>query len=94
MSDTCGLGIYKNLADNEVEIGLEGYYRDTKNNLTYKPGADFFLEEFLERDVIQGEGEAYGIEFSIRKPRGKINSWLNLYLVKKSITCSKWKSCR
>lgn len=77
VSDTYGLGIYKNLANNEVEIGLEGYYRDTKNNLTYKPGADFFLEEFLERDVIQGEGEAYGIEFSIRKPRGKINGWLN-----------------
>ncbi len=77
VSDTYGLGIYKNLADNEVEIGLEGYYRDTKNNLTYKPGADFFLEEFLERDVVQGEGEAYGIEFSLRKPNGKINGWLN-----------------
>ena len=77
VSDTYGLGIYKNLAYNEVEIGLEGYYRDTKNNLTYKPGADFFLEEFLARDVVQGEGEAYGIEFSIRKPNGKINGWLN-----------------
>ena len=77
ISDTYGLGIYKNLANNTVELGLEGYYRDSKNNLTFKPGADFFLEEFLERDVIQGEGRAYGVEFSIKKSSGKVNGWLN-----------------
>ncbi len=76
-SDTYGFGIYKNFDDNEIEVGLEGYYRDSKNNLTYKPGADFFLEQYLERDVIQGEGKAYGVEFSLRKPRGKVNGWVN-----------------
>jgi len=76
-SDTYGLGIYGNVANNTVEIGVEGYYRDTKNNLTYKPGADFFLEKFLERDVVQADGEAYGVEFSIKKPKGKFNGWLN-----------------
>ena len=65
------------MANNAVELGLEGYYRDSKNNLTFKPGADFFLEEFLERDVIQGEGRAYGVEFSIKKSSGKVNGWLN-----------------
>ncbi len=77
ISDSYSLGIYKNLANDEIELGLEGYYRDSKNNLTFKPGADFFLEEFLERDVVQGEGKAYGVEFSIKKSRGKVNGWLN-----------------
>jgi len=77
ISDTYGFGIYQNLDDNNIEIGLEGYYRDIQNSLTYKPGADFFLEEFLERDVVQGEGKAYGIEFSLKKPRGKVNGWFN-----------------
>lgn len=77
LSDTYGLGIYKNISNNEIELGLEGYYRSSENNLTFKPGADFFLEEFLERDVIQGEGKAYGIEFSIKKSVGKINGWFN-----------------
>jgi hypothetical protein len=76
-SDSYGLGIFKNLDGNGIEIGLEGYYRSSKNNLTYKPGADFFLEEFLERDVVQGEGEAYGVEFSLKKTKGKVNGWLN-----------------
>ncbi len=77
ISDSYGLGIYKNFGENTYEVGLEGYYRFTQNNLTYKPGADFFLEQFLERDVIQGEGKAYGVELSLRKSQGKINGWLN-----------------
>lgn len=77
ISDTYGFGVYKNLSNDEIELGIEGYYRDSQNSLTFKPGADFFLEEFLQRDVIQGEGKAYGIELSVKKSRGKVNGWLN-----------------
>jgi hypothetical protein len=76
-SNAYGLGIYRNVANNTIELGVEGYYRQSQNNLTYKPGADFFLEEFLERDVVQAEGEAYGVEFSFKKPKGKFNGWFN-----------------
>ncbi len=76
-SDTYGLGIYKSNGDNTIEIGLEGYYRSSKNNLTYKPGADFFLEEFIERDVVTAIGEAYGAELSFKKIRGTLNGWFN-----------------
>lgn len=77
IGNTYGLGFYQNINDNIIEIGIEGYYRDTKNVLTYKPGADFFLEEFLEQDVVQGQGQAYGAELSFKKPNGKINGWFN-----------------
>jgi hypothetical protein len=76
-SDTYGLGIYGNNSDNTIEIGLEGYYRSSKNNLTYKPGADFFLEEFIERDVVTATGQAYGAELSFKKVRGTLNGWFN-----------------
>lgn len=75
--DTFGFGLYRNLNDNTIEMALEGYYRATNNVLTYKPGADFFLEEYIERDVVQGEGRAYGMEFSFKKPGGKVNGWVN-----------------
>lgn len=75
--DTYGLGLYQNFNDNKIEVSLEGYYRDARNVLTYKPGADFFLEEFLEKDVVQGQGKAYGVELSFKKPDGKINGWFN-----------------
>lgn len=76
-SDVYGLGLYKNLSNNQIEVGVEGYYRDSRNNLTYKPGADFFLEQFVERDLVQGVGKAYGVEFSFKKPKGKVNGWFN-----------------
>ncbi|WP_239970617.1 TonB-dependent receptor [Confluentibacter citreus] len=76
-SDTYSFGVYQNLDDNNLELGVEGYYRDIQNNLTYKPGADFFLEEFLERDIVQAQGKAYGVEFSLKKPNGPVNGWLN-----------------
>ncbi|WP_419211423.1 TonB-dependent receptor [Maribacter sp. X9] len=76
-SDTYSIGLYQNLDHNNLELGVEGYYRNSDNNLTYKPGADFFLEKFLERDVVQAKGKAYGVEFSLKKPNGNVNGWLN-----------------
>ena len=75
-NNTYGLGIFKNI-NSRLELSAEGYYRSTKNNLTYKPGADFFLEQYPENDLIQIDGKAYGVEFSLRKPSGRINGWMN-----------------
>lgn len=76
-SDAFGLGVYQGLADDRIEISLEGYYRKSRNNMAYKAGADFFLEPYLQREVIQGEGAAYGVEVGLRKPDGKVNGWVN-----------------
>lgn len=77
VSDSYGIGLYKNFMNNKIEVSLEGYYRDVANTLTYKPGADFFLGETIGRDVVQGEGKAYGVELSLKKSTGNINGWLN-----------------
>jgi hypothetical protein len=76
-NDTYGLGWYQNLTDLGLEISSEGYYRKTENNLTYKPGANFFLSEFLEQEVTQAQGRTYGVEMSIRKNKGKVNGFIN-----------------
>ncbi|MDB4269767.1 TonB-dependent receptor [Flavobacteriaceae bacterium] len=76
-NDTYGLGLYKNFPNLGLEISSEGYYRITENNLTYKPGADFFLSEFLEQEVTQAEGNSYGVEMSLRKNKGKVNGFIN-----------------
>lgn len=75
--DSYSIGFYRNFMDNAIEMSLEGYYKKMQNVLTYKPGADFFLEEFLEQDVVQGQGRAYGLEYTFRKPNGRVNGWFN-----------------
>lgn len=70
------LGFYKNLKNNELELSLEGYYKNSKNILDYKVGADLLLNENIETELLQGEGKAYGIEILLKKEVGRLNGWL------------------
>ncbi len=71
------LGVFKNLDDDLYELSLEGYYKKSQNILDYKVGANLFLNEYIETEVLQGEGKAYGLEFLLKKKRGKLNGWLS-----------------
>lgn len=74
---TYSLGAYQNIDDNKITLSVEGYYRTITNVLDYKPGADFFLQQFIEKNVAQGKGKTYGIEFGLEKPKGNVNGWFN-----------------
>ncbi|MET1259544.1 carboxypeptidase-like regulatory domain-containing protein [Flagellimonas sp. DF-77] len=71
------LGLYKNFKDNEFEVSLEGYYKRLDNVLDFKTGADLFLNQNVETEVLQGDGKAYGVEFLLKKNRGDLNGWLS-----------------
>lgn len=70
------LGFYKNLVENTYELSMEGYYKTTSDILDYKTGAQLLLNESIEQEVLQGDGKAYGIEFLLKKTKGKLNGWL------------------
>ncbi|MDX5584109.1 MAG: carboxypeptidase-like regulatory domain-containing protein [Aureibaculum sp.] len=70
------LGLYKNIDGNEYELSLEGYYKNSKNILDYKVGANLLLNETIESEILQGEGKAYGVEFLLKKNKGRLNGWL------------------
>ncbi|WP_264549008.1 TonB-dependent receptor plug domain-containing protein [Flavobacterium sp. N2820] len=70
------LGIYKNFKGTPYELSLETYYKKSSNFLDYKTGAELILNDYIETEVIQGEGKAYGIEFLLKKTSGRLNGWL------------------
>ncbi|PKD17135.1 TonB-dependent receptor [Salegentibacter salinarum] len=70
------LGLFKNFDENIYELSLEGYYKTSDNLLDYKVGADLFLNENIETEVLQGEGEAYGAELLLKKNKGRLNGYL------------------
>ena len=70
-------GLYKNLWQDRVEVSVEGYYKEVENLLEYKDGADFLTNRYPETNIIQGELEAYGAEFFLKKKTGRFNGWLN-----------------
>ncbi len=69
------LGAYQNIKD--YELSLEGFYKLQSNIIDFKTGAQLFLNEAIETEVLQGKGKAYGVELLLRKNRGKLNGWLS-----------------
>ncbi|MBL7472181.1 TonB-dependent receptor [Robertkochia sediminum] len=69
-------GLFKNIDADAYEISLEGFYKTSTNVLDFKTGADLLLNENVESEVLQGDGRSYGVEFLIRKNKGRLNGWL------------------
>ena len=68
-------GVYYNTPGRMWEFSLEGYYKKLKDYLDYRSGAKLLMNHHLETDVINTEGYAYGVEFQVKKPEGKLNGW-------------------
>ncbi|TMM57100.1 TonB-dependent receptor [Maribacter algarum] len=75
-SNQFSLGLFKNFKDDLYELSIEGYYKTAEDVLDFKTGAQLLLNENIEQEVLQGEGQAYGVEFLLRKNSGKLNGWL------------------
>ncbi len=75
-SQQYALGIYNNLKNGMYELSLEGFYKRSKNTLDFKTGAEILLNEDIEIEVLQGKGKAYGVEFLLKKQKGKLYGWL------------------
>ena len=82
ISDQVSLGYYKNLGDNAYEFTSEMYYKDLKNQIDYRDGADIYTNQPIETQLLYGKGRAYGIEMLIKKKTGKLTGWIGYTLSK------------
>lgn len=70
-------GIYWTVGDSQIDISVEGYFKQMWNYLDYKSGAVLMMNEHLAEDVVPTKGMAYGAELMIKKPNGKLNGWIS-----------------
>lgn len=75
--DQFSTGFFKNFNNNAYETSIELYYKFINNSVDYKNGADIYLNEYLEADLLQGSGQAYGIELHARKNKGRLTGWIS-----------------
>ncbi|MCE7862023.1 MAG: TonB-dependent receptor [Bacteroidetes bacterium CHB5] len=75
--DQIAIGYYKNLKNSTIETSIEAYYKTMNNSVDYKDGAVLLLNNHIETDVIHAKGHAYGVEFLVKKPAGKLNGWVS-----------------
>jgi hypothetical protein len=76
IADQVSLGYFRNFANNNFETSLEVYYKDLQNQVDYKNGADLMLNEFVESQLVFGDGYSYGAEFYLKKNYGSLTGWL------------------
>jgi len=82
LADQVAVGYFRNFDDNVYEASVEAYYKDLQNQLDYVDNADLLLNPNLEGDLIQGIGRAYGLEFSLRKTRGRFTGFVSYTLAR------------
>ena len=71
------VGLYKDFMDGGIETSVEVYYKKLDDYLDYRSGAKLLMNPHLETDVLPTEGRAYGVEFMVKKPSGKLNGWVS-----------------
>lgn len=82
IADQVALGYFRNFKDNMFETSAEVYYKYMQNQLDYVDNASLLLNKYLEADLVQGLGRAYGLELYVKKRTGKLNGWVSYTLSK------------
>ena len=82
LADQYAVGYFQNLKDNAYEISLEAYYKDFDKLVDYIDGADLVLNEFVEGQLLEGVGRAYGTELQVKKTEGRASGWLSYTLAR------------
>ncbi len=78
------VGYFRNFFSDKLETSVEVYYKTMKNQVEYKDGAlpgDNVLDN-PDNNMTFGDGKAYGIEFFVKKAKGKFTGWIGYTLAR------------
>ncbi len=75
-ADQVSLGYYRNGKGNRWEASAEVYYKAMRNHIDYADYAALLYNPYLDGELRRGRAWAYGAEFLLKKPAGKLTGWL------------------
>ncbi|HEX8545360.1 MAG TPA: TonB-dependent receptor [Cytophagaceae bacterium] len=79
-SDQVALGYIYDFKQWKSTLTIEGYYKKMRRLIEYKEGASVVLNNDFEEHLVNGKGDAYGLEFLLQKNLGKLSGWLGYTL--------------
>ncbi|MDX1285267.1 MAG: TonB-dependent receptor, partial [Draconibacterium sp.] len=80
--DQIAAGYFRNFKNNMWETSVEVYYKKMQNVLDYREGAELFLNDAIETELLHGEGESKGLELLAKKSQGKLTGWIGYTLAR------------
>ena len=82
IADQYAIGYFRNFKNNAYSIETEAYYKTVKNRVDYINGAELIAQNTIEREILNGNARAYGLEFLLRKNEGDLTGWIAYTLSK------------
>jgi hypothetical protein len=80
IADQISIGWFKNFKENTYEMNIETYYKNLQNQIDYRNGANLQANEYIEGELLNGTGRAYGLEVVFKKITGKLTGWIGYTL--------------
>lgn len=77
VGDQYSIGLFSTMLGDMFEMSVEGYYKNVRNLVEYRDGADLVDMELTEGVIVQGDLDAYGVEWMIKKNMGAFTGWIN-----------------
>lgn len=81
-ADQVALGYFRNFENNAYEMSVETFYKYMGNQIDFRNGADLQANQYLEGELLFGQGRSYGLELYLRKVKGRFNGWVSYTLGK------------
>jgi hypothetical protein len=76
-ADQVAAGYFRNFLNNKFETSVEGYYKQMNNALDFKDNAQLLLNSHIETELRRGKSWSYGLEFYLKKSKGKTTGWIS-----------------
>lgn len=81
-ADQFAIGYFRNFKENAYEFSVESYYKQMYDLVDYIDGANLTINQFVEGEILSGEGRAYGLEFSLKKNKGRLGGFISYTLAR------------
>lgn len=80
ISDQVAAGYNHLFNKHKLMFSAEVYYKWLQNLIEYREGANLILNNDFESELLQGKGDAWGLELMLKKENGKFTGWISYTL--------------
>jgi outer membrane receptor protein involved in Fe transport len=79
-ADQVSAGYFRFINNMRWETSAEVYYKRMYNQAELRDNAEIFTNKFMDRELLFGDGWAYGAEFFLKRRKGPITGWVSYTL--------------
>jgi hypothetical protein len=77
------LGYFKNFKNDTYQTYVDAFYKNMRGLVEFSGGIMNLLDNLkIEENIYTGTGNAYGVEFFVKKAKGKLTGWVGYTLSK------------